>query len=44
MLKVIVKEETRHCEIPLENVNESTPIFAKRGGKLRGMIIHEDRG
>lgn len=40
MKKVIMgKEEPK--EIVLDNIDECVPIFAKRKGKLIGMIIYE---
>ena len=42
MIKVVLKKESN--EIDLRYINEFTPIFAKRNGKLRGMLIKEDDG
>jgi hypothetical protein len=30
-------------EILLDNLDESTPIFAKREGKLAGMVVKQDQ-
>jgi len=30
--------------VSLSDVSEDTPIFAKRDGKLAGMIVYEDKG
>lgn len=44
MRKVIVAKENQDS-ILLEDICESTPIFAKLNGKLYGMVVHErERG
>ena len=42
-MKQIILEETNK-EISLNNVSENTPIFAKREGKLMGLLILEEDG
>jgi len=43
-MKKIIFDEKETETIPFSEVNEDLPIFAKKAGKLRGMIVKEDRG
>lgn len=39
-----IKNKQKQEEINFDNVSEYEPIFAKRDGKLRGMVIKEAQG
>ena len=44
MRKILLKEDQKNI-IQFDDVNEEIdPIFAKKNGILRGMIVREDRG
>ena len=44
MRRIIVESEDPGATIPFDEVNEYTPIFAKKDGKLMGMVVKEDAG
>jgi len=44
MIKVIEIKDSPSMGVRLEDVNEETPIFAKKNGKLGGMVIQEREG
>ena len=41
MIKVIEIEDSPSTGVRLGDVDEGTPIFAKKDGKLKGMVIHD---
>ena len=43
-MREIILDLYEDNKIKLSDVCESDPIFAKRKGKLRGMIVHEKNG
>jgi len=44
MIKVIEIKDSPSMGVRLEDVDEETPIFAKKNGKLEGMVIHVREG
>lgn len=43
-MKKIILDENRDCDIKFSDVDERFPVFAKRDGKLSGMIVKENEG
>lgn len=43
MRQVIIRKQNEK-EIDFDNVHESVPIFAKRDGRLKGLVVREDQG
>lgn len=43
MRRIILQKKDPDA-IPFDSVNQDDPIFAKRDGELRGMVVKEDRG
>jgi len=44
MIKVIEIKDSPSMGVRLEDVDEGTSIFAKKNGKLEGMVIHVREG
>ena len=44
MKKVILPQESKRNTIREEDIEEDTPIFARKDGKLAGMIVKESPG
>ena len=43
MRKIILPKPESNTTVSFSCVSEDTPIFAKRAGELRGMVVHDKR-
>lgn len=43
-MKKVIRNEEIHDTVNVKNVDITTPIFAKKNGKIKGMLVKEDHG
>lgn len=44
MRKVIIRKHNDDKEVDFDNIHHGVPIFAKRDGRLKGLVVEESDG